>query len=144
MQVTKCCVLLILSIVFHYYKKETSWRLSLFSGAPPLPAAKGRLPAGGLIEILQGELAGVSPTGTPSLRNRNILPKIDFDRLFHVGASYILLAPTFSKVRARSLRCSSFPNRTRCAGLRFGFGCNLERKSILPTYCKKPLRAARF
>jgi hypothetical protein len=68
--------------VFHYYKKETSWRLSLFSGAPPLPAAKGRLPAGGLIEILQGELAGVSPTGTPSLRNRNILPKIDFDRLF--------------------------------------------------------------
>jgi len=83
MQVTKCCVLLILSIVFHYYKKETSWRLSLFSGAPPLPAAKGRLPAGGLIEILQGELAGVSPTGTPSLRNRNILPKIDFDRLFH-------------------------------------------------------------
>lgn len=85
MQVTKCCVLLILSIVFHYYKKETSWRLSLFSGAPPLPAAKGRLPAGGLIEILQGELAGVSPTGTPSLRNRNILPKIDFDRLFQLA-----------------------------------------------------------
>ena len=84
MQVTKCCVLLILSIVFHYYKKETSWRLSLFSGAPPLPAAKGRLPAGGLIEILQGELAGVSPAGTPSLRNRNILPKIDFDRLFQI------------------------------------------------------------
>jgi len=55
--------------VFHYYKKETSWRLSLFSGAPPLPAAKGRLPAGGLIEILQGEPAGVSYAGTPSLRS---------------------------------------------------------------------------
>ena len=27
-----------------------------------------------------------------------------------------------SKVRARSLRCSSSPNRTRCAGLRFGLG----------------------
>ena len=26
----------------------------------------------------------------------------------------------FSKVRARSRRCSSAPNRTRCAGLRFG------------------------
>ena len=26
------------------------------------------------------------------------------------------------KVRARSLRCSSSPNRTPCAGLRFGFG----------------------
>ena len=60
--------------------------------------------------------------------------KIDFDRLLHVGASYISLAPTFSKVRARSLRCSSFPNRTRFAGPRFGFGRNLERKSILPTY----------
>ena len=29
----------------------------------------------------------------------------------------------FTKVRARSRRCSSFPNRTRFAGLRFGFGC---------------------
>ena len=32
----------------------------------------------------------------------------------------------FTKVRARSRRCSSFPNRTRFAGLRFGFGSNLE------------------
>ena len=40
----------------------------------------------------------------------------------HVGASSISLAPTFfQKVRARSFRCSSSPNRTRCAGLRFGF-----------------------
>ena len=28
----------------------------------------------------------------------------------------------FSKVIAHSFRRSSFPNRTRCAGLRFGFG----------------------
>ena len=48
-------------------------------------------------------------------------------------AAYRLLR-LFSKVRARSLRCSSFPNRTRFAGLRFGFGRSLERKSILPTY----------
>ena len=47
-------------------------------------------------------------------------------------ASYRLLR-LFSKVRAHSLRCSSFPNRTRCAGLRFGFGRKLERKSILNT-----------
>ena len=26
----------------------------------------------------------------------------------------------------RPLPCSSFPNRTRCAGLRFGYGCGLE------------------
>ena len=108
MQVTKCCVLLILSIVFHYYKKETSWRLSLFSGAPPLPAAKGRLPAGGLIEILQGELAGVSPAGTPSLRNRNILPKIDFDRLFQREKARSFRA--FSCVRnARSMETAAIP-----------------------------------
>ena len=48
-------------------------------------------------------------------------------------AAYRLLR-LFSKVRARSLRCSSFPNRTRFAGLRFGFGRNLERKSILTPY----------
>ena len=39
---------------------------------------------------------------------------------YHVGASFVSLAPTFFKVRARSRRCSSFPNRTRLAGLRFG------------------------
>ena len=31
----------------------------------------------------------------------------------HVGASYASLAPTFFKVRARSRRCSSFPNCNR-------------------------------
>ena len=50
-------------------------------------------------------------------------------------AAYRLLR-LFSKVRARSLRCSSFPNRTRFAGLRFGFGRNLERKSVLTPYSK--------
>ena len=51
--------------------------------------------------------------------------------LSHVGASFISLAPTFfTKVRARSCRCSSFPNRTRCAGLRFGFGCRPETGGI--------------
>ena len=29
----------------------------------------------------------------------------------------------FAKIGAHSRRCSSFPNRTRCAGLRFGSGC---------------------
>ena len=32
----------------------------------------------------------------------------------------------FEKVIAHSLRRSSFPNRNRCAGLRFGFGCRPE------------------
>lgn len=39
--------------------------------------------------------------------------------MFHVGAS--------------SRHCSSFPNRTRCAGLRFGFGCKLG--NCLHLYC---------
>ena len=58
-------------------------------------------------------------------------------------AAYRLLR-LFSKVRARSLRCSSFPNRTRFAGLRFGFGRNLERKSILTPYSKKESRRRRL
>ena len=58
-------------------------------------------------------------------------------------AAYRLLR-LFSKVRARSLRCSSFPNRTRFAGLRFGLGSNLERKSILPTYCTSEQAAYRL
>ena len=43
---------------------------------------------------------------------------------YHVGASFVSLAPTFSNVRAHSLRCSSSPNRTRFARLRFGFSCS--------------------
>ena len=40
----------------------------------------------------------------------------------HVGASFLSLAPTFfQKVGVRSFRCSSFPNRIRCAGFRFGY-----------------------
>ena len=42
------------------------------------------------------------------------------------------------------MRCSSFPNRTRFAGLRFGLGRNLERKSILPTYCTSEQAAYRL
>ncbi len=81
----------------------------------------------------QNQMAGISAVGSagglgPSGREFES-PISD-----HVGASCISLAPTFSKVRARSLRCSSFPNRTRFAGLRFGFGRNLERKSILTPY----------
>ena len=68
---------------------------SLFWFAP-LPAAKGSLPAGGLIEILQGEPAGVSPAGTPSLRNRNILPKIYFDCLFQKVQLFLLERLDFS------------------------------------------------
>ena len=47
----------------------------------------------------------------------------------HVGASVILLAPTFcafgKKVRVRSFRCSSSPGRTRmsASGLAFGAQC---------------------
>ena len=43
---------------------------------------------------------------------------------------YIACSDFFAKVRARSCRCSSFPNRTRCAGLRFGFGCSPESSGI--------------
>ena len=84
-----------------------------------------------------GICSGIEVAITRTIRNRlTVDPVRGFEShpLRHVGASYISLAPTFSKVRARSLRCSSFPNRTRFAGLRFGFGRNLERKSILTPY----------
>ena len=58
---------------------------------------------------------------------RHIRTGIHSVLMFHVGASDIKLAPTFfAKVRARSRRCSSFPNRTRCAGLRFGIAASLR------------------
>ena len=87
-----------------------------------------------------GICSGIEVAITRTIRNRlTVDPVRGFEShpLRHVGASCISLAPTFSKVRARSLRCSSFPNRTRFAGLRFGFGRNLERKSILTPYSKK-------
>ena len=53
------------------------------------------------------------------------LKNINFDRPFHVGAKSALLRrlfmPAAQKDVIRPLPCSSFPNRTRCAGLRFGF-----------------------
>ena len=50
---------------------------------------------------------------------------IDFDRPFHVGASYVSLAPTSFYARGkkdviRPLPCPSFPTATRCAGLAVG------------------------
>ena len=43
---------------------------------------------------------------------------------------YIACSDFFIKVRARSCRCSSFPNRSRFAGLRFGFGCRPGNNGI--------------
>lgn len=45
---------------------------------------------------------------------------------------YIACSDFFQKVRARSCRCSSSPNRTRCTGLRFGLGCWPEKQHL---YC---------
>ena len=51
--------------------------------------------------------------------------------IFHVVADCISFATTFfQKVISRSFRRSSSPNRTRCAGLRFGFGCKPESSGI--------------
>ena len=62
----------------------------------------------------------------------------------HVGAKFALLRQLFmpmaKKVVIRPLPCSSFPNRTRCAGLRFGlldgyskfcFDIKIKRKPAL-------------
>ena len=45
--------------------------------------------------------------------------------MFHVAADDISFAATFLKVTSHSFCRSSFPNRTRFAGLRFAFGCKL-------------------
>ena len=73
------------------------------------------------IHYILSEAEAARPAG----RVKPLLPHL-------VGASFISLAPTFfTKVRARSCRCSSSPNRTRCAGLRFGFGGNRRHVSPL-------------
>ena len=56
-------------------------------------------------------------------------------------AAYRLLR-LFSKVRVRSFRCSSSPNRTRCAGLRFGFGCKPEAAASIVLGCSTSSRTA--
>ena len=53
---------------------------------------------------------------------RNAVISIVFLYYMSEQALYRLLR-LFSKVRARSCRCSSFPNRTHSVGLRFGIGC---------------------
>ena len=58
--------------------------------------------------------------------------EFDSPRLHHVGASFISLAPTFLQKSERTCRCSFFPNRTRCVGLRFRFECSPESGGI---YC---------
>ena len=50
-------------------------------------------------------------------------------RLHHVVADFISFATTVSFFKANVISHSfrrSFPNRTRCAGLRFGFWCETE------------------
>ncbi|MGM9527156.1 MAG: hypothetical protein ACI3UZ_02285, partial [Oscillospiraceae bacterium] len=58
--------------------------------------------------------------------------------LWRVGAKSALLRHSFipaeQKNVIRPLPCSSSPNRTRFAGLRFGFGCKLESWRIESVY----------
>ena len=58
----------------------------------------------------------------PSTQNPPLATAYRFEsgHRHHVGASYVSLAPTFLKVRARSRRCSSSPTATRFAGLAVG------------------------
>ena len=54
----------------------------------------------------------------------------------HVVADCISFAMTFfTKVISHSFRRSSSPNRTRCAGLRFGFGCKPEAAASIVLGC---------
>ena len=90
---------------------------------PNLGATVRRPPAGGCVGAQPPRAAALSAetpaTGTTSEQ-----------------ALYRLLR-LFTKVRARSCRCSSFPNRTRYAGLRFGFGANLETKASILFRCSQ-------
>lgn len=58
-------------------------------------------------------------------------------RRHHIGASLVSLAPIFfQKVRVRSRRCSSYPNRTRSIGLRFG-GASAGRNALILLDCRE-------
>ena len=65
--------------------------------------------------------------------------------MFHVVADCISFATTFfTKVISHSFRRSSSPNRTRCAGLRFGFGCKPEAAASIVLGCSNPLKTQCF
>ena len=72
---------------------------------------------------------GVAQLGERTVRIRKVESSILFVSTTSEQALYRLLR-LILLVRARSCRCSSFPNRTRCAGLRFGVGCRIENCGI--------------
>ena len=71
----------------------------------------------------------VAQLGERSVRIREVEGSNPFESTTSEQALYRLLR-LFTKVRARSCRCFSFPNRTRSAGLRFGVGCRPENCGI--------------
>ena len=77
-----------------------------------------------------GETLGVRvPPAAPTRRKRHIA----CDEFFYFIAKLIV----------RSLCCSSFPKRTRCAGLRFGGGNGFSKKPIYRiTACRSKLSVA--
>ena len=83
--------------------------------------------------------AGVAKWYTQLTQNQPVETPWGFEspRRHHVGASFVSLAPTFfQKVRVRSRRCSSFPNRTRFAGFRFG-GASAGHNALILLGCRE-------
>lgn len=83
--------------------------------------------------------AGVAKWYTQLTQNQPVETPWGFEspRRHHIGASLVSLAPIFfQKVRVRSRRCSSFPNRTRSIGLRFG-GASAGRNALILIDCRE-------
>ena len=72
-----------------------------------------------VVELVDSLASGASARKGVRVRLPPRAPKERFERIS-------LFLSSEQKNVTRPPPCSSFPNRTRCAGLRFGFGCRPE------------------
>ena len=87
--------------------------------------------------VLQTEYAGIAQSVEQLIRNQQVVCSSHITSSTSEQASYRLLR-LFSKVTARSLRCSSFPKRTRFAGLRFGHYGGLPDRALFSSAQRTP------
>ena len=87
--------------------------------------------------VLQTEYAGIAQSVEQLIRNQQVVCSSHITSSTSEQASYRLLR-LFSKVTARSLRCSSFPKRTRFAGLRFGHYGGLPDRALFSSVRRTP------
>ena len=77
--------------------------------------------------------AGLAVGGPPCGRHFSRLRNIDFNRPFHVGASFVSLAPTYFISQSALTPLLLASSRNRCAGLRLGIAAT-GRPFLFPNF----------